>query len=90
PFVVRVARKLGLRGWVRHDTGGALVRAVGLEDQLVLLVRAIRDDAPASLRVRGMEPEAVTPHTAPVGDRFVALVDDGSDVHGSAPLPHAV
>ena len=76
PFLVRVARELGLRGWVRHDSTGALIRAVGREDQLVQLVRAIRDDAPVSLRVRSMDPDLITGGTPPVGDAFTTLPAD--------------
>ena len=92
PFVVRTARGLGLRGWVRHDAAGALLRAVGTEAQLVKLVRAIRDDAPPAVRVRGMDPDLVTAATPPVGERFVALVDEPVDWPGptpSAPAPLA-
>lgn len=85
PFVVRIARRLGLRGWVRHDSAGALIRAVGSEEQLVMLVRAIREDGPPSLRVRGMDPEAITVHTPAAGDRFVPLVAADTDMHDPSP-----
>lgn len=76
PFVVRAARRLKLRGWIRHDSSGALVRAIGPEISLARLVRAIRDDAPPSARVRSMDPEAIAADTAAAGDRFVALVGE--------------
>lgn len=85
PFVVAVARRLGLHGWVRHHPAGALVRAVGAEPQLVRLVCAIRDHAPASVRVRGMDPDLVTAATPPVSERFVALVEEPVDWPGPTP-----
>lgn len=85
PFVVQTARRVGLRGWVQHHAYGALVRAVGTEEQLVQLIRAIRDHAPASSRVRSMDPEVVTAETPPVSDGFVALGEDLGEHHDPAP-----
>lgn len=85
PFVVQAARRIGLRGWVQRDPTGALIRAIGSEDQLVLLIRAIRDHAPASARVRSMDPEIATPETPAVDERFVALVDESAEHHDPAP-----
>ena len=82
PFVVRAGRRLRLRGWIRHDNAGALIRAVGDEPQLAQLVRALWTDAPPSTCIRSLEPELILPETAPVGDRFVALIEE--------PVAHAV
>lgn len=79
PFVVKAARRLGLKGWVRHDSAGALIRAIGPELALVRLVRAIRNDAPPSARVRSLDPEVITPETPAVGERFMALVAEPVD-----------
>jgi hydrogenase maturation factor HypF (carbamoyltransferase family) len=76
PFIVRVAHEIGLRGWVRHDAAGALVRAVGTEDHLVALIRAIRNETPVSLRLRSMDPDLITADTPAVGESFVALPED--------------
>jgi hydrogenase maturation factor HypF (carbamoyltransferase family) len=76
PFVVRLARRLGVRGWIRHEAAGAVIRAIGTEDKLYQLVRAIRVEAPPSLRVRGMEPLLVTADTPAVGDGFTAITEE--------------
>lgn len=89
PFVARVARRLGLRGWIRHDPAGALIRAVGTEEQLVRLVRAIRDDSPPSVSVRGMDPDLITAATPAVGDRFVALIEETPEWHDPTPTEPA-
>lgn len=92
PFVVRLAHRLHLRGWVRHEAIGASLRIVGAEDDIVQLIRGICDDAPPSLRLRGMNPGAITPELPPVGDAFVALADDlgcpAPTPHDPAPLAH--
>jgi acylphosphatase len=85
PFVLGVARRLGLRGWIRHDAGAAIIRAIGFESQLVQLVRAIRDDAPPSTSIRGMDPDLITADTPPVGERFVALIEDNVELHNPTP-----
>lgn len=90
PVVVGAARRLGLRGWIVAGAGGALIRAVGTESQLVSLIRAIRHDQPASASIRGLDTEAIDPATPPVGDRFVALVVEPTPWHDPvAPEPVA-
>ena len=42
PFVHRVATRLGLRGWVRNDAEGVLIRAVGPAGDVTALERALR------------------------------------------------
>ena len=95
PFVVRVARHLRLRGWIRHDPAGALIRAVGEEIPLAQLVRALWTDAPPSARIRGLDPDLITADTPPVGDHFIALVeepvgwaDPDPEPSGTPPLAH--
>lgn len=73
-FVIETARRLHLRGWTRHEGSGAVLRAAGPEEQLAALVRAIRDDAPASARVRSMDTEGITPETPPIGESFGPLI----------------
>lgn len=76
PFLMRVVRRLGLRGWVRHDGAGVLIRAVGFEEDLVRLVRAIRVDAPPAVNVRGMTPDLITEATPAIGEQFAVLAED--------------
>ena len=55
PFVLRLARELGVRGWVCNDAEGVLVRAVGDAIQLEQLADGIVQRAPAAARVAGVE-----------------------------------
>jgi len=55
PFVHRVATRLGLRGWVRNDSEGVLIRAAGPALAVTELVRALRAEAPPAARVREVE-----------------------------------
>lgn len=93
PYIVRMARRLKLRGWIRHDPSGALIRAVGEEIPLAQLVRAIWTDSPPSTRVRSLDPEAITADLPPVGDHFAAIVEEPVEWHdpepsGTQPLAH--
>ena len=93
PFVVRAARRLGLHGWIKHDPSGALIRAVGEEAALALLVRSIWRESPPSTRIRSLDPELVTPECPPVDDHFVPLLEDTGDWHeptpaGPSPMAH--
>lgn len=55
PFVLRLATGLGLRGWVRNDAEGVLIRAIGEDEQLEKLARQVVCKAPAAARVTSVE-----------------------------------
>lgn len=78
-FLLKVGRQLKLRGWVKPESSGALVRALGTEDQLLKLVRAIRCDAPPSARVRSLELEALTPETPGLSVGFEPLLEAATE-----------
>jgi len=46
PFVYNLARRLGVRGWVKNTTGGVVVHAEGDEYAVTAFVAALRDEAP--------------------------------------------
>jgi len=46
PFVYRLARELGLVGWVLNDTEGVRIQAEGPSERLDTLARRLRDEAP--------------------------------------------
>ena len=52
PFVHTTAEQLGLRGWVRNDTQGVLIRAAGPAGAVDELVRTLEQGPPAAARVR--------------------------------------
>ncbi len=64
PFVHQVATRLGLRGWVRNDAEGVLIRAVGPAHDIEALRAALRSEAPPASRVHGVE---AMPTAAPQG-----------------------
>ena len=51
PFVYRLARELGLDGWVRNDAAGVTVEVQGDQATIERLARRLRDEAPAHARV---------------------------------------
>jgi hydrogenase maturation protein HypF len=55
PFVHRTATRLGVRGWVRNDSEGVLIRAVGPAPAVTELVRALKAEAPPAAHVQDVE-----------------------------------
>ncbi len=55
PFVLRLATEIGVRGWVRNDAEGVLVRAVGEAPRLEELAAQLVRQAPPASRVSGVE-----------------------------------
>lgn len=78
PFVVRMARRLGVRGWIRCEGGGAVVRAIGDESSLALLVRAFWNESPASARIRSLDPLPLDAELPAVGESFLPLVEEAA------------
>ena len=46
PFIVRHARKYGLNGWVRNDTGGIVIHIEGPEDKCNAFTSTLSSEAP--------------------------------------------
>jgi hydrogenase maturation protein HypF len=55
PFVYREATKLGLRGWVRNDSDGVLIRAAGPAHSVNALMMALKTGVPLASRVVDVE-----------------------------------
>ena len=55
PFVYRLARELGLSGWVCNDAAGVSIEIDGPVAQLDAFMRRLRDDAPALARVTAVQ-----------------------------------
>jgi hydrogenase maturation protein HypF len=87
PFVHRTATHLGLRGWVRNDAHGVLIRASGSLPQLGLFVEALTHAAPPAARVTGVEPVLPGPEYAPVSPDFVIADSSVSNAQISAAVP---
>lgn len=64
PFVLRTARRLGLRGWVCNDAQGVLVRAAGPRTAVDALVGELQTGAPPAARVTAVDREHL-PAAAP-------------------------
>ena len=71
PFVWRLAQDLGLRGWVRNDAQGVDILAEGSPENLNLLLRRIRADAPPLARVDAVEARM----TEPTGSSDFIILD---------------
>ena len=54
PFVARLAARLGLRGWVRNDERGVVIRALGPPAALKALAAALAADAPPAARITAL------------------------------------
>ena len=61
PFVYRLARTLGLAGWVRNDSSGVLIHAEGPANALSLFEQRLRAGAPAAAVVGAVACRRVPP-----------------------------
>lgn len=87
PFVWRLARELGLSGWVRNDAAGVDIHAEGAPGALDELVRRVHADAPPLARVDAVS-AAVAEATG--HEEFAILESAGGQVstaigHDTAP-----
>lgn len=70
PFVHRLALRHGLRGWVRNDAHGVLLRVAGEAGRVAAFTAALTRETPSAATITAIEPTAPTPADAPVGDTF--------------------
>ncbi len=77
PFVLRLATGLGLRGWVRNDAEGVLVRAVGEISKLEDFADQVRMKSPPASRVTGVE-WLESPPTDPAVNGAFTIIESGS------------
>lgn len=73
PFVHRTATRLGLRGWVRNDNGGVLLRAAGSAGRIAELVAALAGEAPGAAIVSAVERLPVPGDTPAAGESFAIV-----------------
>ena len=74
PFVYRLARDLGLEGWVRNDASGVTIEVQGEPAAIERLARRLRDDAPTLARVDGVARSACEPEDEGAGFVIVGSV----------------
>ncbi len=83
PFVHRLAREHGVRGWIRNRTGDVEILAEGSDGILDGFLRAVQSEAPPLARIERVEVRTVLPEGSP---HFTILASDGAD-HGPQPIP---
>lgn len=71
PFVWRLAHELALTGWVRNDAEGVDILVEGSTENLDLVLRRLRDEAPPLARVDSVD----TRITEPTGCDGFAILD---------------
>ncbi|MCH7227460.1 carbamoyltransferase HypF [Haloferula sp. A504] len=88
PFVWRRATELGIKGWVRNDAEGVLIRAVGQADRVERLVEALWSKAPGAARVVVVERLEEVPADPGVGEDFSIIGSEGSsgEIETGAPV----
>ncbi len=85
PFVLQTAQRLGLRGWVKNDVRGVLLRVAGSEDAVEALMTELARGAPPAARVDGVERVAVEGAEPGAGFAIVASGDDGEEAATAVP-----
>jgi hydrogenase maturation protein HypF len=88
PFVLRTASALGIRGWVRNDTGGVLIRALGTASQLEDLAARVSGGAPVAARIAAVDWLDETPREPYLTERFEIVGSDGAggEIETGAPV----
>jgi hydrogenase maturation protein HypF len=62
PFVYALARKLGVRGWVRNTSSAVEIHAEGDPESLDEFTARLRSDAPPLARIQSLDSEPASPN----------------------------
>jgi len=76
PFVHRLARNIGVKGYVANTRGGVVLEIEGDAQQLEIFLAVLRSDAPPRARVDSMAQENI----APIGDREFSIMASSNAV----------
>ncbi|HZP59001.1 MAG TPA: carbamoyltransferase HypF [Opitutaceae bacterium] len=87
PFVHRVASQLQLRGWVRNDPQGVLIRAAGAPAAVAALVQALEEEAPPAARVLSVESRATGQAAEPLTGAFAIVASEAGGLPVKTALP---
>jgi hydrogenase maturation protein HypF len=81
PFVARLATRLGVRGWVRNNECGVMVRAVGPQDMLAALAATLQAEPPPAARITLLRelPAEGTRNLPPVPAVGFLILDSDTD-----------
>jgi hydrogenase maturation protein HypF len=91
PFVQVTAVRCGLRGWVRNDAQGVLIRAVGTAEAVAAFAEALVREAPVSANVESIE-DQVQAEAAPIPEEFAIAesVQPKGDLETAVPADLAI
>lgn len=78
PFVHRTAVRLGLRGWVRNDRQGVLVRLAGERAQIGAFERALREELPPAAHVLSVSEQPADAAWPEAGPGFAIAASDAT------------
>jgi hydrogenase maturation protein HypF len=74
PFVVRLARRHGLTGWVRNDEQGVLLEVQGAYDDFLV---ELYEEQPPLARIDAVEAEPISPQPSEHGFTIDASAREG-------------
>ena len=77
PFIHRLAREFGIKGWVLNDTSGVLIEAHGAPESHQQFLRAIGHQAPPAAVVASIETKDILDPQAVEGFSIRESVSDG-------------
>lgn len=80
PFVHRLATRLKLLGWVRNDSQGVLIRALGSRLEIDQFRRALVDEKPPAAQIIEIAESNAAEHAVEVGDVFSIIASDSAGV----------
>ncbi|MCR4332545.1 MAG: Sua5/YciO/YrdC/YwlC family protein, partial [Sulfuricaulis sp.] len=81
PFVYRLAQRLGLRGWVRNETGSVELLVQGTPAALMEFQRALIEDAPPLARPKLASRASVEPQTLETFEILPSREDAPARIH---------
>ncbi len=92
PFVHRLALRHSLRGWVRNDADGVLIRVAGEASSVETFLLALTEETPRAARISTVEPTRGTDTEPPAGERFSIVESEltGGAVTTAAPADLAL
>ncbi len=91
PFVHKLATRLHLAGWVRNDSQGVLIRAVGSRPEIDRFQTALRAEKPPAAQILKIAEQSADGISPEVGREFAIIVSESAGaIEASIPVDLAL
>jgi len=87
PYAYRIASEMHLKGWIKNDGQGVVIRLIGLTKTIDLFIKKLVHDAPAIAHIVSVETIPTPQDAIPVTPEFEIIASERSQTPADLSIP---